>query len=105
MKVNIYAIYDTAAAVYMKIWTSLTDAQAMREFTDIFDIKDHTIAHHPEDYYLCRLGTFNDNNGTLDPEPVETLLTGLEAVAASNNQATLNFDKQADNIEMLKGTA
>ncbi len=94
MKTTLYAIYDTAAAVYMKPWTCLTDAQAQREFGDILDMKDHPIAQHPEHYFLCRVGTWNDATAAIENLPTETIITGLEALAMKNedpSQKVIDF--------------
>ncbi len=90
MKLNIYAIYDTAAAVYMKFWPALTDAVAMRQFTDLAEKQDNDVGHHPEHFYLCRVGSWNDHDAKLQPETPETLLTGLEAQALNIQQCNLN---------------
>ncbi len=87
MKTKLYAIYDTAAAVYMKPWTCLTDAQAQREFSDILNMKDHPIAQHPEHYFLCLVGTWNDATATLEDIQTKTVITGLEALAILNETA------------------
>ncbi len=87
MKTNLYAIYDTAAAMYMKPWGALTDPQAQREFGDILEMKDHPIAKHPEHYFLCRIGTWNDATAKIEDTPNETILTGLEGIAQLNQNA------------------
>lgn len=92
MKTNVYTIYDTAAATYLRFWPSPTDAQAMREFTDAVNEPETAIGKHPEDYYLVRIGSYNDQDAKLVPEPVETLLTGLEARASANKTANANLD-------------
>ena len=86
MKTNMYSIYDTAIAAYKPIWACPSDAAAQREFTDIFDA-DNPISKHPEDYYLVRLGSFNDQNGHLQGDTPETICTGLEALALKNKDA------------------
>ncbi len=91
MKTNLYSIYDTASGVYAKPWQGLTDEQAMREFKDIVKLKDSAIGAHPEDYFLCRIGAFNDNTGKIENDDNETLLTGLEAVANTISQDENNF--------------
>ncbi len=87
MKTNLYAIYDTAAAVYMKPWGALTHLQAQREFGDILELKDHPIAQHPEHYYLCCVGSWNDATAKIENLATETILTGLEAIAQKNQYA------------------
>ncbi len=84
MNLNLYTIYDTAAAYYKNPFVCNTDDQAKREFTDIFE-GDNPLARHPEHYYLVKLGTFNNSNGDIkQTEGKPTLLTGLEALAIKN---------------------
>ncbi len=84
MNLNLYTIYDTAAAYYKNPFVAQTDEQAKREFGDIFD-GENPIAMHPEHYYLVKLGTFNNSNGDIkQTEGKPTLLTGLEALALKN---------------------
>jgi hypothetical protein len=85
MKLNVYSIYDTAAAAYMRPFFMPSDGQATRAFTDLATQADHEIGKHPEDYFLCRLAVFDDGKGSFADEDNETLITGLEAVAASRN--------------------
>ncbi len=84
MKLNLYTIYDTAAACYKNPFALQTDEQAKREFGDIFD-GDNPISTHPEHYYLVKLGSFDNSNGDITSTPGKpTLLTGLEALALKN---------------------
>ncbi len=97
MKLNLYSIYDTAAAYYKNPFALQTDAQAKREFGDIFD-GDNPIATHPEHYYLVKLGTFDNANGDITPAPGKpTLLTGLEALAIKNQ----DNNEINDSIDLL----
>lgn len=86
MKMNMYSIYDTATAAYMRPIFCQSDGQALRLFTDVATAADHEIGKHPEDYSLVRLGSWNDATGIVAPEEKETLITGLEAVAASRKK-------------------
>ena len=92
MKLNVYSIYDTAAAAYMRPFYLQADAQAMRAFTDLATDADHQVGQHPEDYFLVRIGVFDDATGKLVPEDVESLATGLEVVAASRNLKSRDLD-------------
>ena len=85
MKLNVYSIYDSAAAVYMRPFYLNADAAAVRAFTDLATDPEHDIGRHPEDYSLARIGVWNDQNAETTPEPTETLITGLEAVASKRN--------------------
>lgn len=81
MKLNIYTIFDSASAAYMRPFFMPADGQAVRAFKDLATDKDHEIGKHPEDYSLARIGVFDDNNAKIAPENVEFLATALELVA------------------------
>lgn len=83
MKHNMYAIYDTAAGMYLRPFTAIADGQAQRGFSDIIMDKDHEFGKHPEDYTLFKVGIFDDNNGEITPFVPEKIITGLAVVAAS----------------------
>lgn len=85
MKLNAYATYDTAAAVYSRPFFANSDGEVMRSFQDIATDADHPIGAHPEDYSLHRIGSYNDQTAKLEPETPECLATGLEVVALSRN--------------------
>ncbi len=85
MNLNIYTIYDTAAAAYMRPFFLQSDGQAKRMFNDIANDADHDIGKHPEDYTLMFLGTFNDQTAKIHPENPQCLATALECVAAAKN--------------------
>ncbi len=96
MKSPMFSIYDTASAVYMKPWPAMTNAQAQREFGDILQMEEHPIAKHPEHYFLCRIGTWNDATGKVEDEMNETILTGLEAIALLNKGDVSQMDMLDD---------
>ncbi len=102
MKRNLYTIYDTAAAYYKDPWCCLTDEQAMREFTDIFD-GDNPIAKHPEHYYLIKIGTYNNDTAVLKQADQKTLLSGLEALALKNKDNE-EINESIDNLTHIGGT-
>ncbi len=85
MKVHLYAIYDKAAEYHLKLWEMQSDAQAEREFRDIFD-KENPISKHPEDYYLCKMGSYENTTGKIESQTPTTLLTGLQAIANANQK-------------------
>mgnify|MGYP000326738420 CR=1 FL=1 len=99
MKLNIYSIYDTAAAAYMRPFFLQSDAQAKRAFSDIATDAEHAVGQHPEDYFLVRIGVFDDATGKLVPEDVESLATGLEMVAAARNVDPAAMDMFKHNVE------
>ena len=81
MLMNAYSIFDTAAAAYTRPFFMPSDGEAVRACGDIAMDKDHHVGRHPECYYLCRIGTWNDKTGQLESRPPESLATALEMVA------------------------
>ncbi len=104
MKLNLYTIYDSAAAYYKNPFALQTDAQAKREFTDIFE-GDNPIAKHPEHYYLLNIGTFDNSSAqiTQNHDDIKTLLTGLEALALRNKD-TEEINDSLDTLGHIGGT-
>jgi len=97
MKLNSYTIFDTASGAYMRPFFMPADGQATRAFADIANDPEHEVGKHPEDYYLIRNGIFDDQTARYTPEELETLMTGLEAVASrkKQNQGQVDFGHQA----------
>jgi len=85
MKVQLYAIFDTATGVYEKPFFGQSDGEVKRSFMDIANDADHPIGKHPEDYSLYRLGNFDDNTGMVLNEENECLCTAHEIIASSRN--------------------
>ena len=65
MKFQVYSVFDSVSGVYDRIWQSISDGAALREFTDIACNADHPIGRHPEHYSLFRVAEFDDNTGEL----------------------------------------
>ena len=82
MKMNAYAIYDTAGLTFMRPFFTSSDAMALRAFKDVVSDATHVICKHPEDYSLHRLGTWCDQTGDFNNEITEQIQTGLEMVAS-----------------------
>ncbi len=98
MKQNLYAIYDTASALYLRPIFAQSDGQAMRSFADAAVAAEGEIGKHPEDYTLVRIGMWEDTTAKLVDEQNASLLTGLEAVANSRNVNKDNLEVFDKNI-------
>ncbi len=94
MKHNVYSIYDTASALYLRPMFAQSDGQAVRAFSDAATDADNEIGKHPEDYTLVRGGMFDDTTFKLTDEQNASLMTGLEAVANARNV-------NKDNLELF----
>lgn len=75
-----YSIYDVKTRAFNQPIFAKTDEQAIRQFSDISQDKEHPVGKHPEDYSLFRIGTFNDSSGFLEPEQPECIRTALECI-------------------------
>ena len=64
---NIYTVFDSAAVMFDRPFTAISDNAAIRSFGDICVSADHPIGQHPEDYSLYRIGTYDDNKGVIAP--------------------------------------
>lgn len=85
MKLNIYTIFDSAAAIYMRPFFTNADGSAVRSFSDIACDADHEVGKHPEHYSLFRIGTYDDATSIINPEVPECLAKAHELVASSRN--------------------
>ena len=85
MNLNIYSIYDTATAAYMRPFFLQSDGQATRMFGDLAQNADHEVGQHPEDYSLYRIGIYDDQTAKLIPQEKTCLATALEIIAANKN--------------------
>ena len=111
MKLNVYTIFDSAAQVFMHPIFQQADGQAVRTFSDLAVNAEHPVGQHPEHYSLFRIGSFNDNNGEILPEPaIEKLITGIEAVKASQQvdreriqQLEQSINGEKDNAKVGNG--
>lgn len=96
MKLNIYSIYDTATATYMRPFFMQSDGQATRAFSDIALDADHDIGRHPEDYTLHRIGVFDDQKAKLTQEDPDCLATALELIALARKNV-----RKTDQLDLL----
>ena len=65
--VNIYAVRD-AQLGFMRMFTAANDAVAIRNFASAVNSPGTVMHDSPEDFSVCRLGTFDEQDGTISPE-------------------------------------
>jgi len=68
MKINVYSVFDSKAAVFANPFYMANDAVALRGFAGAVNSPESMLYKHPEDYSLYRLGTFDDSVGLLVAE-------------------------------------
>lgn len=72
MLVRMYAVKDIKADAFMQPFVSANDGSALRGFTEAVNgtrEPGNPIHRFPEDHVLYRLATWDDNTGSLSPEP------------------------------------
>jgi len=68
MLLKAYSIYDNKALQYHPPFFASTDGAAVRSFRDLVNDQSTTVGRHPGDYVLYCIGTFSDQDGSLDRE-------------------------------------
>lgn len=64
-KLNAFSIFDDKAQIFNVPFFFVHKGQASRAFSDLIGDRQSTIAHHPEDYSLYRVGEFDDVSGLM----------------------------------------
>lgn len=65
--VNIYVVRD-AQLGFMSMFTAANDAVAVRNFVAGVNSPGTVMHDSPEDFSLCRLGSFDDEKGVISSE-------------------------------------
>jgi len=82
----IYTIHDTKAELYHPPRIARTKADAIRSFTMGANDKDTQLGHHPEDFVLYQIGTYDDLTGQITPTPHLSLGKAIEYVTKGDKQ-------------------
>jgi len=80
-----YAVYDKKAEAFMNPFGSRTNGEAIRSFMDAVRDANSPFHKYPEDFYLARIGEWNDATGKLvsaDDEPI-AIIGGLDCVKSA----------------------
>lgn len=62
----IYAIFDNKADAHMPPFFCVNDQVAKRTFQSAASDPNHMFHNHPEDFTLCKLGSFDDSTGKIE---------------------------------------
>lgn len=83
MKVlEMYAIYDSAAAYYGQPFFCRSKSEAIRLFSDAVADGKSPYSAHPSDFTLFFIGLWDDNSGIVTPESAaQRVITALECKA------------------------
>lgn len=70
---DVFAFYDTKAALYSVPFFATNRSVGIRIATEVTSDPQTTIGRHPNDFVLFRLGAYDDNTGLLQPSQPEHL--------------------------------
>ena len=76
----IFAIHDGKAEAYLPPFYMHHEGQATRVFQDCINSKKHQFSHHPADYTIFQIGTYNDANAEINSHAPKSLGNGVEFI-------------------------
>lgn len=86
-----YTILDTKSGVFGPLMSFLNDHTAIRSFQEMIISRDEgsLLALYPTDFTLYCIGTFDNENGSIQTLPAPNLImTGFEASTKAIEEAT-----------------
>jgi len=105
MNLNVFAIYDNAAAAYMTPFYLPSAGLAVRAFTDMANDPKSMVGRHPSDYCLYEMGIFNDSTGKHSQEKPPTEIIRAIALVKEPDPTLPIFDEaEKAEIARLRGT-
>lgn len=78
MMLKVFSVFDTKLATFGRPWYELTEASAIRVFSDAVNDNSNQANQwfkHPEDFSLYLLGEFDDQLGTIEKCTPRSLVT------------------------------
>lgn len=85
MKVNLYAVLDSASAIYDGPVGCNTDGVALRNFVNMASDERSAVGKNPECFSIWRVGEWNDATGELVPCVKECLGYAVDLLKGDNN--------------------
>lgn len=83
MKINVYSVYDSKAAVFNPPFHIVNDMVAIRHFETLVNDSRSTVFGHSEDYTLHQVGVFDDELGRMEGVPTPRIVcVGSQLVKA-----------------------
>lgn len=80
---KIFSVYDSKVEAYIQPFFAETDAAALRMFQDAATNQEHQFCKHAGDYTLFAVGTWDTNEGKI--EPLEILYNLGNALTLQSN--------------------
>lgn len=86
MKLLAFAVFDSAAGVYMRPFFAESRGLALRSFSDAVNDGESPVSKHPKDYTLFYIGSYEQDKGSLEPEVPVAMGNALEFVNSPNKE-------------------
>ena len=80
MNLRIYTIRDSKAEAYLPPFTFRTDGEAIRAFDDSVQKPGTALHDHPEDFFLYKVASFDQDSGRVEPMAPVSLGCGSDFV-------------------------
>lgn len=68
MKFNLYAVLDSKVQAFLHLHTYRNDGEAIRAFCASIEDTKTNFYKWPEDFTLCRVGTYDEESGKVEGE-------------------------------------
>lgn len=66
MKIKVYCVFDVVAEIHMAPFVASLDAVASRSFATCVNDERHAFYSNPADYFLVKIGEFDQTSGVLE---------------------------------------
>lgn len=103
MNLEIFAVFDSAAAAFLPPWTVPTRAMALRALSELPESQPaHEFVRHAEHYTLFQVGTFDATSGVIKPcapEAVSNLKVLFARVKVSEKPSVVALRERQDEVD------
>lgn len=98
-----YSVFDAKAGVYSHPFFCVSDGVAKRSFIDAVMQEGHAFNLHAEDFSLCAIGGFNDNDGKLGMVTgmPTVMMTAVQAKAIGSGSVRMVVDNTKEEKEIV----
>ena len=80
---KVFSVFDVVAKIYGMPFVFVHEGEALRWLSDMVADDRSSLNHHPADYKLYRLGTFDDVSGKFSACEPEFLCNAIDFVPKS----------------------
>jgi len=91
MKHLLFTVHDVKAEIFLPPFFVPTIGIATRAFKDCVNSAEHVFGKHPADYTLFSLGSFDDQDATIDWESKKSLGNGVEFIDSNHVHTVKEF--------------